>query len=244
MGRVRSLGRFAVRLAGLTGWIGGSLLFAASCKSQPQGSTHPEGPAQQAEGPAQPEVRTQPADGAYPNAVVEGRTVPMVHVKDHGATLLVDTEGKVPRTWGEQFRRHGELPDGTYNIHKTHVEGHEDFRDIPADRKGVWTIDASGTIAAVVSTGAAADGFYANVMIEGRKVPMIHVKDGGATLLVDTEGKVPHVWTEQFRRHGELPDGTYNIHKTHVEGHETFADIPVDRKGIWTIDAAGNLTAR
>jgi hypothetical protein len=189
------------------------------------------------------EVKTQRPDGAYPNAIVEGRTVPMVHVKDNGATVLVDTEGKVPRIWAEQYRRQGDLPEGTYNIHKTHVAGHESFADIPVDRKGLWSIDAAGTITAVAFTGAPPDGFYANVTVEGRKVPMIHVKDGGATVLVDTEGKVPRTWAAQFRRRGDVPNGTYDIHKTHVEGHENFRDLPVDRKGIWTIDAAGNVTA-
>ncbi len=190
------------------------------------------------------EGRTPPADGAYPNAVVEGRAVPMVHVKDHGATVLIDLEGKTPRTWAEQFRRDGELPDGFLNIHKTHIAGHEDFADIPVDRKGMWVIDQTGTLTEVPPGTLPPDGFYPNVTIEGRKVPMIHLKDNGATLLVDHEGKTPRTWAEQFRRHGDVPEGMFNIHKTHVAGHENFKDIPVDRKGIWAIDASGNLAAR
>jgi hypothetical protein len=173
---------------------------------------------------------------------VEGRAVPMIHVKDHGATVLVDTEGKNPRTWAEQFRRHGDVPDGAYNIHKTNVAGHENFADIPVDRKGIWTIDASGTITAVTSIGAPPDGAYPNVFVEGRKVAMVHVKDGGATVLVDVEGKTPRTWAEQFRRRGDVPSGMYDIHKTNVARHENFKDVPVDRKGIWTIDAGGNIT--
>jgi hypothetical protein len=90
-----------------------------------------------------------------------------------------------------------------------------------------------------------ADGWYANVMVEGRKVPMIHVKDHGATVLVDTDGtKHPRTWAEQFRRRGDVPSGTYDIHKTHVTGSDNFEDDPIDRKGVWVIDGRGNITAR
>jgi hypothetical protein len=202
----------------------GAALFVASCGTRAEG-------------------RAQPPDGAYANASVEGRTVSLIHVKDNGATVLVDTDGRLPRTWAEQFRRHGELPEGVYNIHKTHVEGHADFADVPVDRTGLWTIDRSGTISALPTGSPPPDGAYKNVMVEGRVVPMVHIKDNGATVLVDTEGQVPRTWSEQFRHHGDLPEGVYNIHKTHAEGHPDFHDLPVDRRGVWTIDAKGNLTA-
>jgi hypothetical protein len=88
-----------------------------------------------------------------------------------------------------------------------------------------------------------ADGKYRNVTVEGRTVPMIHVKEGGTIVLVDTDGKEPRTWEEMFKRHGDLPSGTYNVHKTAPNGTEDFANVPVDRKGNWTIDASGNITA-
>ena len=87
------------------------------------------------------------------------------------------------------------------------------------------------------------DGRYANVVVEGRTVPMIHVKDGGSVVLVDTDGKEPRTWKEQFKRQGDIASGTYDVHKTDVNGNGTFADDPIDRRGAWTIDAKGNITA-
>jgi hypothetical protein len=87
------------------------------------------------------------------------------------------------------------------------------------------------------------DGKYTNVTVEGRVVPMINVKDDGAVVLVDTDGKKPRAWEEQFRRQGDIPNGTYDIHKTDVNGNGSFGDDPVDRRGTWTIDAHGNITS-
>jgi hypothetical protein len=103
----------------------------------------------------------------------------------------------------------------------------------------------------VVSRGATAagvdgpppDGKYKNVTVEGRTVPLIHVKEGGTMVLVDTDGKLPRTWEEMYKRHGDLPAGTYNVHKTAPNGSDNFADVPVDRKGNWTIDATGNITS-
>jgi hypothetical protein len=91
---------------------------------------------------------TVPADGKYRNVTVEGRTVPMIHVKEGGTIVLVDTDGKEPRTWEEMFKRHGDLPNGTFNVHKTAPNGTDDFANVPIDRKGTWTIDPSGNITA------------------------------------------------------------------------------------------------
>lgn len=88
------------------------------------------------------------------------------------------------------------------------------------------------------------DGKYENVMVEGRVVPMVHVMNGGTVVLVDADGKKPRTWEEQFKRKGDLPSGTYNLHKTNMNGNETFADDPVDREGLWAIDAHANITAR
>ena len=89
-----------------------------------------------------------------------------------------------------------------------------------------------------------ADGKYEHVTVEGREVPMIQVMNGGAVVLVDTDGKKPRTWEEQFKRKGNLPDGTYNLHKTNVNGNDTFEDDPIDREGTWTIDGKGNITRK
>lgn len=88
------------------------------------------------------------ADGKYEKVVVEGRTVAMIHVKDHGTVVLVDTDGKKPRTWEEQFKSKGNLPGGVFDEHKTDVNGNGTFEDDPVDRKGAWVIDAKGNITA------------------------------------------------------------------------------------------------
>jgi hypothetical protein len=103
---------------------------------------------------------------------------------------------------------------------------------------------ASPSDARLSSRALPADGKYENVMVEGRLVPMVHVMEGGAVVLVDTDGKKPRTWEEQFKRKGDLPDGTYNIHKTNLNGNESFADDPIDREGTWVIDGAANIVAR
>jgi len=88
------------------------------------------------------------------------------------------------------------------------------------------------------------DGKYENVTVEGRVVPMVHVMNGGAVVLVDTDGVKPRTWEEQFKRKGDLPNGTFNLHKTNSNGNDTFADDPIDREGSWVIDAQANIIAR
>jgi hypothetical protein len=96
--------------------------------------------------------------------------------------------------------------------------------------------------ASPLSASPPADGKYENVRVEGRLVPMIHVMNGGAIVLVDTDGAKPRTWEEQFKRKGALANGTYNVHKTHASGTESFEQDPVDREGLWVIDGDGNIT--
>jgi len=103
-------------------------------------------------------------------------------------------------------------------------------------------VGSRGATAAGVD-GPPPDGKYGNVTVEGRTVPLINVKEGGAMVLVDTDGKLPRTWEEQYKRHGDLPNGTYNLHRTAPNGSDDFANVPIDRKGTWTIDAKGNITA-
>jgi hypothetical protein len=115
---------------------------------------------------------------------------------------------------------------------------------------GAALIAAAGAVF-VASRGANAgdgpvpppDGKYENVMVEGRLVPMIEVMEHGDVVLVDTDGKKPRTWEEQLKRKGNIPSGSYDVHKTNVDGAANFANEPIDRKGLWAIDARGNITA-
>lgn len=88
-----------------------------------------------------------PADGKYERVMVEGVTVPMIEVMDHGATVLVDTDGKKPRTWEEQYKRkRSSLQPGEYDLHKTDTNKNDKFEDDAIDKEGRWVIDAKGNI--------------------------------------------------------------------------------------------------
>lgn len=109
-----------------------------SAKSDPQGASSP--------GQTIPAGGKVPPDGKYEHVTVEGRVVPMIHVMNDGVVVLVDTDGKKPRDWEEQFKRKGAAPSGTYNIHKTNANHNDAFDDDAIDREGWWTIDEKGTI--------------------------------------------------------------------------------------------------
>jgi hypothetical protein len=87
-----------------------------------------------------------PADGKYERVVVEGVTVPMVQVMNNATIVLVDTDGKKPRTWEEQYKRKRDLPAGQYDLHKTDVNHNDKFDDDPIDKEGLWVIDGKGNI--------------------------------------------------------------------------------------------------
>jgi len=88
-----------------------------------------------------------PPDGKYERVIVDGVTVPMIHVMDHGATVLVDTDGKKPRSWEEQYKRkRSSLLVGQYDLHKTNTNENETFEDDEIDKEGLWVIDAKGNI--------------------------------------------------------------------------------------------------
>jgi hypothetical protein len=88
------------------------------------------------------------------------------------------------------------------------------------------------------------DGKYERVVVDGITVPMIQVMDGGSVVLVDTDGQKPRTWEEQYKRKGNLPVGSYDVHKTNANKNETFEDDAIDREGLWTLDEKGNLTRR
>jgi hypothetical protein len=101
----------------------------------------------------------------------------------------------------------------------------------------------AATAAVAVPPGAPLpDGKYERVTIDGVTVPMINVMNGGAVVLVDTDGVKPRSWEEQYKRKRELPNGQYDLHKTNTNKNDTFEDDAIDREGLWVIDAKGNLT--
>ena len=114
---------------------------AAAATSAPSASSAPAAP---------PAVQTPagapPPDGKYERVTVDGVTVPMIHVMNSGAVVLVDTDGKKPRTWEEQYKRKRELPNGQYDVHKTDTNKNDKFEDDAIDKEGLWVIDAKGNI--------------------------------------------------------------------------------------------------
>jgi len=88
-----------------------------------------------------------------------------------------------------------------------------------------------------------ADGKYERVIVEGVTVPMVQVMNGGAVVLVDTDGKKPRTWEEQYKRkRPELLSGQYDLHKTDANRNDSFEDDAIDKEGLWVIDAKGNIT--
>jgi hypothetical protein len=143
-------------------------LLGASCKKKDKGTTpapslSPDAATSLAASAAEtaatsaapPTVATAPAapagspppDGKYERVIVDGVTVPMINVMDKGATVLVDTDGKKPRTWEEQYKRkRSTLLTGQYDLHKTNANKNDTFEDDPIDKEGLWVIDAKGNI--------------------------------------------------------------------------------------------------
>ena len=102
---------------------------------------------------------------------------------------------------------------------------------------------ASGAAAVVVPAGSPPpDGKYERVKVDGVTVPMVQVMNSGAIVLVDTDGKKPRSWEEQYKRKRNLPNGAYDLHKTNTNGNDTFEDDAIDKEGTWVIDAQGNIT--
>ena len=113
-------------------------------EAPPTGTTAP--PPATAPVPAAP-AGSPPPDGKYERVVVDGVTVPMINVMDNGATVLVDTDGKKPRTWEEQYKRkRSSLLVGQYDLHKTNTNKNDTFADDEIDKEGLWVIDSKGNI--------------------------------------------------------------------------------------------------
>jgi hypothetical protein len=87
-----------------------------------------------------------------------------------------------------------------------------------------------------------ADGKYERVVVDGVTVPMVNIMNGGTVVLVDTDGKKPRTWEEQYKKKTAKLTGQLDIHKTDANKNGTFDDDAIDREGIWLIDAKGNIT--
>ena len=60
---------------------------------------------------------------------------------------------------------------------------------------------------------------------------------------VDTDGKKPRTWEEQYKRkRSTLLAGQYDLHKTDANKNDKFDNDPIDKEGLWVIDAKGNIT--
>jgi hypothetical protein len=104
-----------------------------------------------APGPTTPEVADAPAgnpppDGKYERVIVDGVTVPMVSVMNGGTVVLVDTDGKKPRTWEEQYKKKNAKLRGQLDVHKTNTNKNDTFEDDAIDREGMWLLDAKGNL--------------------------------------------------------------------------------------------------
>jgi hypothetical protein len=120
---------------------------AAPTGGPTDGPGAPQSSATEAQAAPSAPAGNPPPDGKYERVTVEGVTVPMIHVLDHGATVLVDTDGKKPRDWEEQYKRkRPALLAGQFDLHKTNVNKNDKFEDDPIDKEGLWIIDDKGNI--------------------------------------------------------------------------------------------------
>jgi type IV secretory pathway VirB10-like protein len=86
------------------------------------------------------------------------------------------------------------------------------------------------------------DGKYERVIVDGITVPMVNVMEGGTVVLVDTDGKKPRTWEEQYKRKKLTAKGQFDVHKTDANKNGKFDDDAIDKEGLWVIDDKGNLT--
>jgi hypothetical protein len=124
----------------------GSASPAPSAATTAAGGATPTTPASGAAPVAQVPAGSPPPDGKYERVVVDGVTVPMINVMNSGAVVLVDSDGKKPRSWEEQYKRKRELPAGQFDVHKTNTNNNDSFEDDKIDKEGLWIIDAKGNI--------------------------------------------------------------------------------------------------
>lgn len=111
-------------------------------------SPEPAKPADPAPVPTAPEppAGNPPPDGKYERVQVEGVTVPMINVMENGTIVLVDTDGKKPRTWEQRYKKKAAKLAGQFDLHWTDGNNDGKFVDGELDKQGLWVIDAKGNI--------------------------------------------------------------------------------------------------
>jgi hypothetical protein len=115
----------------------------------------------------------------------------------------------------------------------------------PAERPPTTESAAGPTTPSVADAPAGTpppDGKYERVRVDGVTVPMINVTEGGTVVLVDTDGKKPRTWEEQYKRKKAKLAGQFDIHKTDANKNGKFDDDAIDKEGLWLIDTQGNIT--
>lgn len=131
-------------------WVFVSMLVGGCCRKAPptpdEAPARPEGKPDEPRGNQKQSGGVVPPDGKYEGVTVEGKSVAMVQVMNGGDIVLVDVDGQKPRTWEEQYKRKGDAPRGSFNLHKTDANKNGSFEDDQVDRQGTWHIDAKGNL--------------------------------------------------------------------------------------------------
>jgi hypothetical protein len=112
----------------------------------------------------------------------------------------------------------------------------------PAEGSGAGPGPTTPSVADAPVGNPPADGKYTNVKVEGVTVPMINVMEKGTVVLVDTDGKKPRSWEEQYKKKTAKLVGQFDLHKTDANKSGKFDDDEVDKQGLWVIDNQGNIT--
>jgi len=118
----------------------------------------------------------------------------------------------------------------------------EPAKPVPAEHPGTAPEPTTPEVADAPAGNPPPDGRYEHVMVEGVTVPMVNIMNGGTVVLVDTDGKKPRTWEEQYKKKNARLAGQLDVHKTDANKNGTFDDDAIDREGLWLIDSKGNIT--
>lgn len=118
----------------------------------------------------------------------------------------------------------------------------EPVNPAPAEKPSTAPGPTTPVVAEAPAGNPPPDGKYEHVMVEGVTVPMINIMKGGTVVLVDTDGKKPRTWEEQYKKKNAKLAGQLDVHKTDTNKNGSFDDDAIDREGLWLIDAKGNIT--
>lgn len=112
----------------------------------------------------------------------------------------------------------------------------------PVEKPDVKSNPATPAVAEAPEGNPPADGKYERVVVDGVTVPMVNIMEGGTVVLVDTDGKKPRTWEEQYKRKRATKRGQLDVHKTDTNKNGKFDDDEIDKEGMWLIDVKGNIT--